>query len=281
MITEADNVQERNDDRATWLWAILVSGFINLLAAMLISWGISLRMQALQAVQDRPEETFMVASSSIHIAQHSHPVPQQRNPQPVVAQKSQQVQPKRAEREAATPQPTAMPTEIAHIVPSAPPQPRAAPKKQNAGSLAEQLAQQQVAFQREAQQLNSQRAPLSVATIDPAQRDSATKQYRMNFSGNEELEGRGEGFVVPLQAWIGSGGEHCYYVQYQWLYPTGGTETGNVPWPFCYPPGQDLIARHLRRIPFQEPPQGYQLPAGTYLYPIEKDVYDAWLSAHG
>jgi hypothetical protein len=283
MITEVDNPQERSDERATWLWAVLVSGFINLLTAMLIAWGISLRMQALQAAQDRPEETFMVASSSIHIAQHSHPIPQQRNPEPVQAQKSQpqRAQPKSVQREAATPQPTAQPTELAKIVPSAPPQPRSAPKKQNAGSLAEQLAQQQVAFQHEAQQLNSQRNPLSVATIDPAQRQSATKTYKMNFSGNEELAGRGEGFVFPLRRWIDNNGNHCYYVQYQWLYPTGGTEVGNVPWPFCYPPNGDLIARGLRQIPFNEPPPGYQLPAGTFLYPIEKDVYQAWLSEHG
>ncbi len=280
MITEVDNPQERSDNRATWLWAMLVSGFINLLVAMLISWGISLRMQALQTAQDRPEETFMVASSSIHIAQHSHPIPQQPNPQPVTAQKQQQTQPKSAQREAATPLPSAQPTELAKIVPSAPPQPKAAPKKQNAGSLAEQLAQQQVAFQHETQQLNAQRNPLSVATIDPSERESATKSYKMNFSGNAELAGRGEGFVYPLRSWIDNG-LHCYYVQYQWLYPTGGTEVGNVPWPFCYPPNNDLIARRLRQIPFQPPQPGYQLPAGTYLYPIEKDVYEAWLSGHG
>jgi hypothetical protein len=238
---------------------------------------VALRMQAIQTAQAHPEVTFMVASSSVHIAAHSHPVQPQPNPQPVVAQKSQQEQPKRAQREAATPQPKAQPTEIARIVPSAPPQPKSAPKKQNQGSLAEQLAQQQVAFQREAQQLNSQHAPLSVATIDPAQREAAIKQYPMNFSGNQELAGKGEGFVLPLQRWIDHG-YHCYYVQYQWLYPTGGTEIGNVPWPFCYPPNNDLIARGLRRIPFQPPPPGYQLPAGTYLYPIEKDVYEAWLA---
>jgi len=278
MITETDNTQERNDERATVVWALLVSGFTNLMAWMLIAWGVALRMQAISVAQQHPEETFMVASSSIRIAQHSHPVPQQRNPQPVVAQQAQREQPKAAQRQAATPAPTAQPTEIARNVPSASPQPHSAPHKQNAGSLAEQLAQQQVAFQRETQQLNAQHAPLSVATIDPAQRESATKQYKMNFGGNTELEGKGEGFVEPLSAWR-DGGLNCYYVEYTWLYPTGGTERANVPWPFCYPPSNDLIARRLRRIPFQYPPQGYQLPAGTYLYPIEKDVYDAWLAA--
>lgn len=281
MITEADNQQERSDDRATMVWSLLVSGFANLMFWMLIAWGVALRMQAIQVAQERPEETFMVASSSIHIAQRSHPIPQQQHPSPVDAQRSQQRQPKAAQREAGTPQPSAEPTEIARIVASAPPQPKSAPKKQNQGSLAEQLAQQQVAFQREAQQLNSHNAPLSIATIDPAQRESATKQYHMNFSGNQELAGKGEGYLIPLQRWIGDNGAHCYYGQYYWLYPTGGTEVDNIPWPFCFSPGNDPIARGIRQFPFPLPPAGYQLPAGRYLYPIERDVYEAWLAGHG
>jgi outer membrane biosynthesis protein TonB len=280
MITEADNSQERNDDRTTLVWSLLVSGFVNLMSWMLVAWVVALRMQAIQVAQDRPEETFMVASSSIHIAQHSHPVPHQENPSPVTAQKSQQKQPQKSEKEAATPRPSAAPTEVARIVPNASPQPKPAPKKQNQGSLAEQLAQQQVAFQHEAQQINAHNAPYSIATIDPAQRESATRQYRMNFSGNQELEGKGEGYLIPLQRWIDNG-LHCYYGQYYWLYPTGGTEVGNIPWPFCFPPGNDPIARGIRQFPFPLPMRGYQLPAGTYLYPIEKDVYEAWLSQQG
>ena len=280
MITEADDRQERNDDRTTLVWSLLVSGFANLMLWMLIAWGVALRMQAIQTRQERPEETFMVASSSVRIAQHSHPEPQQREPSPLDAQKSQQRQPKSAQREAATPQPKAQPTEIARIVPSAAPQPSSAPRKQKQGSLAEQLAQQQVAFQRETQQLNAQHAPLSVATIDPAQRESATKTYKMNFSGSEELSGKGEGYLIPLQRWLDHG-YHCYYGRYTWLYPTGGSEIGDIPWPFCFSPNSDPIARGIRQFPFPLPPPGYRLPAGTYLYPIEKDVYDAWLARQG
>ncbi len=280
MITETDDLQERNADRATWLWAMLVSGFVNILVYMVIAGVISQRMQAIQAAQVRPEETFMVASSSVHIAQHSHPAPQQREPSPLDAQKSQQERPKRAQRKA-EPKPQAQPTEIARIVASAPPQPKSAPRKQNQGSLAEELAQQQVAFQHEAQQLNSQHAPLSVATIDPSQRESATKTYHMNFSGNRELEGKGEGYLIPLQRWIGDNGSHCYYGQYTWLYPTGGTEVDSIPWPFCFSPNNDPIAHGIRQFPFPLPPAGYKLPPGRYLYPIERDVYEAWLARQG
>ncbi|HTZ53832.1 MAG TPA: hypothetical protein VMB20_02125 [Candidatus Acidoferrum sp.] len=281
MITEADETQERSEDRTTLVWSLLVSGFVNLMLWMVIAWGVALRMQAIQTAQERPEETFMVASSSVRIAQHSHPVPQRQNPSPLDAQKSQQRQPKRAQREAATPQPTAEPTELARIVPKAPPQPHAAPKQQKQGSLAEELAQQQVAFQREAQQLNSQHAPLSIATIDPAQRESASKQYRVNFSGSQELAGKGEGYLIPLQRWLDENGNHCYYGRYTWLYPTGGTEVDNIPWPFCFLPNNDPIARGIRQFPFPLPMAGYQLPSGRYLFPIERDVYEAWLSGHG
>ena len=133
MITETDDSQERNDDRTTLVWSLLVSGFANLMLWMFVAWGVALRMQAIQTAQAHPEETFMVASSSVRIAPHSHPVPQQPNPQPVVAQKSQQERPKRAQREAATPQPKAQPTEIARIVASAPPQPKPAPKSRTRG----------------------------------------------------------------------------------------------------------------------------------------------------
>lgn len=278
MITETDNPLERNDDRTTLVWSLLVSGFANLMLWMLVAWGVALRMQAIKVAQDHPEETFMVSSSSVHIAQHSHPVPQQEHPSPLDAQKSQQHQAKKAQREAATPQPNAQPTELAKIVPDASPQPHAAPKQQKQGTLAEQLAQQQVAFQHEAQQLNAHNAPLSVATIDPAQRESATRQYQLNTSGRRELQGPGEGILSAVLArWIDRGA-HCYYIQYTWLYPTGGTEVANVPWPFCYPPTDDPIARGERHILILQPPPGYQLPAGTVLYPIEKRIYDYWLA---
>ena len=278
MITETDNPLERNDDRTTLVWSLLVSGFVNLMLWMLVAWGVALRMQAIKVAQDHPEETFMVSSSSVHIAQHSHPVPQQEHPSPLDAQKSQQQQPKKAQREAATPQPNAQPTELAKIVPNASPQPHAAPKQQKQGTLAEQLAQQQVAFQHEAQQLNSHNAPLSVATIDPAQRESATRQYQLNMSGRRELQGPGEGILSAVLArWIDRGRALLLHPVHLAV-SDRRQEVANVPWPFCYPPTNDPIARGERHILILPPPPGYQLPAGTVLYPIEKRIYDYWLA---
>ncbi|HTV93293.1 MAG TPA: hypothetical protein VMG98_11290 [Verrucomicrobiae bacterium] len=279
MISERDDEQERSDDRATLMWSLLVSGFLNLMGWMFVAWTIAVRTHAMAVAQNPPpQETFMVTSSSMRIAQRSHPVPRQANQQPATQQQAQRPA---AATQPRQPEPKAQPTEIARITPSAPPQPRSAPKRTQQATLAETLAQQQVAFEHEAQQLNQQHGPISIATIDPSQRESATHQYRINFGGNSELRGRGEGILSEvLRAWIEPGtGRHCYYIQYQWLYPAGGIEQGDVPWPFCYPPNADLIGRGIRTIPIETPPPGYQLPAGTELYPIEKQVYEAWL--HG
>jgi hypothetical protein len=279
MITELDEEQERRDDRATLVWSLLVSGFANLMAWMLVAWVAALRMHAMSTVQDRPEPTFMVTSSSINIAKQTHPVPQQSNQQ-AVAQPAPRPQPQRQPApQRAIPHPQAQPTELARNTPSGTPVPRSAPKKQQQGTLAEELAQQEVAFQHEAQQLNEQHAPLSIATIDPNHRQSATRQYRINFSGNSNLRDRGEGYYRPLRGWLSDHGLHCYYIEYTWLYPSGGTEVGDIPWPFCYLPSNDPVARHVRQIDILEPPAGYQLPSGTYLWPIEREVYEAWL--HG
>ena len=208
-------------------------------------------------------------------------MPQQREPSPLDAQKSRKQQPKAAQREAATPQPKRTTTEIARIVPSAPPQPKSRTEETESGLTCRAVAQQQVAFQREAQQLNSQHAPLSVATIDPAQRESANKQYRMNFSGNQELAGKGEGFLIPLQALDRRQRQPLLLRAATLALSDRRQEVANIPWPFCFSPGNDPIARGIRQFPFPLPPSGYQLPAGTYLYPIEKDVYQSWLAHQG
>ncbi|MGA7748061.1 MAG: hypothetical protein WCC70_12460 [Candidatus Aquilonibacter sp.] len=283
MITETDDQQQqRDDDRTTLVWSLLVSGFANLMVWIVLGWAIIMHIRTLAPVQDRAEiltvttqmmRAPMVASSSQHLAARSHPIPRTQH------EPSHQAQPEPQHKSvamtlAATPRPQEQPTELARTTPNGTPQPRSAPKRTTA--LAEELAQQQAAFQKEADALNAKNGPISVATIDPNQRQSASKSYHMNLSGNAELQGEGYGFLDPLQRWI-ENGLHCYKGQYHWLYPTGGTEVANIPWPFCYPPSADPIAHGLRQFPFPLPLDGYRLPAGTYLYPIEKNVYEAWL----
>ena len=283
MITETEDPQQRDDDRTTLVWSLLVSGFANLMVWIVLGWAIIAHIRTLAPVQERPEiitvttqmmHAPMVASSSQHLAARSHPIPRsQQEPQ-------HQAQPEPNHKSvamnlAATPKPQERPTELARTTPNGTPVPHSAPKRTEA--LAEVLAQQQAAFAKEADALNAKNGPISVATIDPNQRESASKSYRMNLSGNTEIQGQGFGFLDPLERWI-SNGLHCYKGRYHWLYPTGATEVANIPWPFCYPPGADPIARGLRQFPFPLPLAGYRLPAGTFLDPIEKDVYESWLA---
>ncbi len=268
MITEADfeNLRTYKHDRTAMVWSLVVSALLNLLIWMLISWRALMDLAAVPA--QKPQEVFMISSSSLHITHRTHPVPARPHQRPLPPARTR---PQPAPL--AKPRPQPPPHELARNVPVAPPQP---PKPRRI-SLAEQLAQQEVAFSKEAHALNAAHAPLSVATADPSVRDSAQHAFHVNFSGNHELQGKGEGYLIPLRRWEDAG-MHCYYGRYYWTYPTGGMEIANIPWAFCFPPSQDPIARGIHEFPFPLPLPGYRLPAGTPLQPIEADVYRYWLS---
>jgi hypothetical protein len=278
MITELDEQQEQhNDDRATLVWSLLVSGFANLMGWMVLAWVIAMRTHAM-AAQNQTLETFVVTSSALHIAQHTQPVPQQPNQQAVAQQ--QQPKPEHAAHHAVIPLPQAQPTELARITPRGTPQPRSAPKKQQEGTLAEKLAQQQVAFEHEAAQLNAQRAPLSIATIDPNQEPASQQHFQMNMSGIPGVPHQGEGFITPKQGWRQQGLD-CYPGgSYSYQYPDGQTEDGDIPWTFCYPSNADPFHGH-HLLPMPLPMRGYRLPSGTELQPQARQAYEIYLSLTG
>lgn len=274
MISENDELQ-RERDRANLAWAILCSLPLSGLFWWLLVWLLAHNPSGLQAtilrMGQKPE--LLVSSSIVHMEKRPVPEPHQRvaEPQlPVVPAP----QPKAVKQRT---QPQAQPTEIAREVPNASPVPRAAKTRQTQASLAEVLAQQQVAFQHEADQLNASRAPLSNATIDPNNRPSSQRQYHMDFSGLPHVTNPGQGFIMPLRSWTDSGLD-CYYGHYDYEYPSGATESGNIPWAFCYTPREDPFPRNVHWINFPPPMPGYRLPPGTELTPIEKEMYDYWLA---
>ena len=281
MISERDDQQERSDDRATLVWSLLVSGFVNLMAWMVLAWVIAFR--TMTVVQNQPTEMFTVTSSSLNIAKRTQPVPAQPNQRVVPRQQQQrqpqkQPKPQQAEKEAVR-KPQAQPTELAHITPSGTPQPHSAPKKQAQGTLAEQLAQQEVAFQHEAQQINAQHSVLSVATIDPHQTPSAQQPFQMDISGLPGEPRRGEGIIFPSPMERVRGYD-CYDGgRYTLRYMDGQLEEGDIPWPFCYPPRQDPFLQRYRSFDMPLPAlPSYRLPAGVELQPAARDVYNAWLA---
>ena len=277
MITERDDEQERDDDRATLVWSLLVSGFLNLMGWMLIAWTIAFRAHVMTAPQTM--ETFVVTSSSLNIAKRTQPIPQQPTQQ-INAQRQEPQHPKPQQAaKAAIPKPQAQPTELARITPNGTPQPRSAPKRQAEGTLAEELAQQQVAFEHEAQQLNAQRAPLSIATIDPNQEPSSAQQpFQMNMSGIPGVSRHGEGYITPGNRRYAPG-LHCYEGgTYSYEYPNGQIEEGDIPWTFCYPANHDpFIGNHMLAMPPPAIP-GYRLPPGVQLQPQAREVYEEYLS---
>jgi outer membrane biosynthesis protein TonB len=275
MITEQDD--QRQNDRAVMAWSLVVSLAINLAILALSLW-----LSGLNVLLPKEQEPELAVSTSIirleKTVPEAHqnftpPKPQPQEPrQPQQPKQQTQPQPRHEDR-----QPRAQPTEIARIVDHAPPQPKPAKTAAHQATLAEQLAQQQAMFNREAQQLREERQPLSAATIDPNQRPAASRSYSMNISGLQHANGPGEGYLTPLQRWI-DGGQHCYYGRYDWVYPDGSTEEANIPWAFCFPPNADPIARGIHQFPFPLPLPGYRLPPGTELQPIERSVYSSWLS---
>jgi hypothetical protein len=136
------------------------------------------------------------------------------------------------------------------------------------------LARDRNSYAAEVAQLNKGDDPHAIPTIDPAARGSSTKDYAMQF-GAAQGSDHGNGIITPVQSWK-EHGEDCYFARYEYTYPTGAMESGNIVWPICYDPGADPFHQPPHPMPFPLPMLGYELPAGTELPPLEKDVYQQY-----
>ena len=101
--------------------------------------------------------------------------------------------------------------------------------------------------------------PLKV-NPDPA---AAPKRYRMQMAGLFGHLRHGEGIYYPIRGWR-SGGLDYYYVAYEFTYPDGRFESGNVPWPIHFAPSGDPFVSadvgRLQRTPLPPPPPGFVPP---------------------
>jgi hypothetical protein len=268
MITERD--EEQRDERRAFALALIASAGINLAVWMFAVWGYSLQFKSV-AIEPKERE-FIVSSTSIRIDRRTIPRPQHpiQRTQPVA--RPSLMQRAQLPEKTAPVKPQPRPTEIARIVRNAPPQPPPGKPTRQTAVLAEQLAQQEQAFAREAQKLNSSRAPLSIATNSPLAA-SASRQAQMDISGRNERESV-EAVLEPLKHWYANG-MSCYYAHYYAQYAGGGSEDGTIPWPICYPVAHDamLPLDRSHRLPIPEPPIGYVLPAGTTLAPLLEAIY--------
>jgi len=144
------------------------------------------------------------------------------------------------------------------------------------------LERDQAGFAREVAQLNQQNDPHAIPTIDPASRQSPTKNYAFNVPSSLHGDEHGNGIITPRESWKENGLD-CYYGHYEFTYPDGATESGDIVWPFCFDPGSDPFKQPPHPIPFPLPLIGFKLShdADAELPPIEKQVYHDWAAATG
>lgn len=147
-------------------------------------------------------------------------------------------------------------------------------------SVPSKIERDEAGFAREVAQLNEQNDPRAIPTIDPAARESSTKSYAFDIPSTMRGNEHGNGIITPVQSWRQEGRD-CYYGRYEYTYPDGATESGNILWPFCFDPGSDPFKLPPHPIPFPLPLIGFKLPPDAQLPPIEKSVYQEWATANG
>jgi hypothetical protein len=157
---------------------------------------------------------------------------------------------------------------------NAPPQPTSSPRPT---TIESRIAADQRGFANTVAKLNAENNPHAIATIDPATQSGPSKSYGFHAPAGMQSASEGNGIITPSQNWHDHG-QDCYYAHYEYTYPSGAEETGNIVWPICYEPGSDPFKQGRHEMPFPLPIAGFRLPAGTDLPPIERDVYAHWIS---
>lgn len=142
------------------------------------------------------------------------------------------------------------------------------------------IERDQAGFAREVAQLNRENDPHAIPTIDPGSQESATKDYAFAVPSSLRGSEHGNGIITPTRSWRDNGHD-CYYGRYEFTYPDGSTEDGEIVWPFCYDPGSDPFTQPPHEIPFPFPLANFKLPPDTQLPPIEKTIYQEWVADPG
>jgi hypothetical protein len=137
------------------------------------------------------------------------------------------------------------------------------------------LERDEAGFAHEVAQLNAQNNPHAIPTIDPGARESSSKSYAFQIPASARGDEHGNGFIFPTRSWSDNG-RNCYYGRYEYTYPDGANESGDIVWPFCFDPSVDPFKEPPHPIPFPLPLLGFKLPSDEQLPPIEKQVYDQW-----
>jgi hypothetical protein len=269
-------ISETGDDRRSGrllIWGLALSIAIHALLAAFSSWVLLAKLP-LFAPKPQPRE-IVISSTAVRI-ERRRPVPRPRSravpqtrPEPVEPPQTAR-RPQPATRAAP---PATRPHELARAAPTAQPQPSPAKiERSRPSTLEQQIAAQQRTFQQEVARLHAADNPLSIA---PKARETPSTLHRTYFdvAGRRDLDAV-QVQLVPIQRWV-TGTMVCYYARYVAQYTHGGNEEGTVPWPVCYPLGDDRIANppYVHDIPIPVPQPDYVLPPGTYLTPLLTRIY--------
>lgn len=215
-------------------------------------------------VPNAPQEIVQVAtSSSLRISHRTRPRPPRPQHHAVPHQRP-------VPRRHTPPQPRSAPVhrEIARIDPRAL---RPIPPKARYSQTTVNTTQQENQFEKTIARLREENNPV-IGAARPVQTPEAPKHYSSDFSGSIGTNPRGEGILTPEKSWHADGYDY-YYVRYWVEYPDGSTETGIVPWPLRYLPGNDPFRLGIEHFPLPAPMPDYTLPPGTVLHPLVAFCY--------
>ena len=143
-------------------------------------------------------------------------------------------------------------------------------------SIPSKIERDEAGFAQEVAQLNAQNDILTrFQRSIPARGSRRARVTRFDVPSSLRGDEHGNGIITPTRSWRDNGHD-CYYGRYEYTYPDGAKENGDIVWPFCFDPGSDPFKEPPHPIPFPLPLLGFKLPPDTQLPPIEKPVYDQW-----
>lgn len=239
--------------RRALAWSTLASAAIHLIVLTLLFYAVARLFVPLG------EKEKIAVTSAVTIARQAAPTPEPAPAHAVHHIRQRESPPAKIEhRELAK-----------EVATAAPPEPARRP------TVATQIERDQAGFAKEVAQLNAQNDPHAIPTIDPGAREPSSKSYAMDIPSSLHGEEHGNGIITPTQRWRDHG-QDCYYGRYEFTYPDGSMENGDIVWPFCYDPDSDPFKLPPHEIPFPLPLPGFKLPSTAQMPPIEKSVYEQW-----
>lgn len=237
------------------LWSALASAVVHLIVLTLLFYAVA------HVFTPRGAKEIVTQTTSIAI----EPPKKQPTPAPAPARAARAV----VHHESALPARAPRRELAKEVTVRAPALPHRSP------TVPSRFVRDEAGFAKEVAQLNKQNDPRAIPTIDPGSRESSTKSYVFAIPSSLQSGDHGNGVIRPTQGWH-ENGRDCYYGRYDFTYPDGAMEYGDIVWPFCYDPASDPFKLPPHQIPFPLPLPGYKLPPNTQLPPIEKSVYEQW-----